>query len=127
MTLLLFNGEEILGFMAGAGLGCIGFVSMVLWLSIRPPSQPILPAVVYFLLASVPATIFLSDDGYVLLLGVIVSAPWSILFVAHHVPRRQFRQCSGPARRPVECDPVLLRGWIGTMAVESSATKTLRY
>ena len=68
--------------MAGIGLGLVGFVVMMFWLISRPPRSPLRPAAIYLLLASIPSTLFLlSDEGYVLLLAVIFTFPWSFLFV----------------------------------------------
>src|SRR5687768_5958395 len=82
MRFFLFHGLEILGLMTGAMVGFIGFVSFLALLLRRPPRMPVLPAVIYFLVALVPSILFLfSDDGYVFLLALIFSFPWSLLFV----------------------------------------------
>lgn len=88
MPLLLFHGTEILGFMAGIGLGLVGWVFMLNLLLNRPPRQPLILVVGYLVLA-IGAYYFFwtieqnpgraSDPGLFLVIPWAFCFPWSFL------------------------------------------------
>jgi hypothetical protein len=81
MGLLLFHGEIIVELAASVLLTFLIFLALALWLWLRPPKMPILPAVVYLLLASVFCIAFLISDSEYLVPAVAFSFPWSWLLI----------------------------------------------
>jgi len=82
MGLLLFHGEIIVQLAASVLLAFLIFLALALWLWLRPPALPILPAVVYVLLASVFCITFLmSGSDYLVPAVVAFSFPWSWLLI----------------------------------------------
>lgn len=84
MTLLFFHGGEILGFFAGVVAGFAVWAAILSLLFIRPPRNPVVPAVIYFVVASLPGMLFLfSTDLNMLQLILVWMAifPWSLIFV----------------------------------------------
>lgn len=84
MAVLLFHGGEILGFFAGMVVGFAGWATILSLLFTRPPRNPIIPAILYLLIASIPGMLFLLSDDLNMLQLIFVwifSFPWSMLFV----------------------------------------------
>ena len=91
VPLLLFHGTEILSFMAGALLGIAVLPGILIWVFLRPPTRPAVPALIYLLLAFASCTIFMIADGLsasspvepsiLLLFPVAVCFPWSVILV----------------------------------------------
>lgn len=90
MTLLFFHGTEILAFFAGLGLGAVGMVSLLIWLFVRPPRIPIVPAVIYSIAATISCVaLFVEpantetalDRGYLLTPPTAFCFPWSFLVI----------------------------------------------
>ena len=91
MTLLLFHGTEILGFLAGIALGISLVVGILAWILLRPPVRAFIPATIYLSLAIIacvgftlidrPGIDFLPDANYFLMLPVALCFPWSLLTI----------------------------------------------
>ncbi len=82
MPVLLLHGEEILGVMAAAVLGLLLFPAILIWLWCRPPRNPLVPTIIYVVIALATfVAVLVDDDIYALMLATIVYFPWSaILF-----------------------------------------------
>jgi hypothetical protein len=82
MPVLFFHGEEILGLMAGALLGLLVFPAVIFWVWSHPPRIPILPTIVYIVIASAAFIAFqVFDNVYSLMLAFVVFFPWSLVVV----------------------------------------------
>ena len=83
MTLAFLHGEIIVGWLSMSVLALLVVPVVALWWWRRPPRAPILPSVIYLVLAAVFFALWMSDESNLLLssLGFAFAFPWSVIYL----------------------------------------------
>lgn len=84
MALLFFHCGDALGVLVGMAFSCVCWIAILTLLSTRPPRDPIIPAILYLLIASIPCTLLLMSDDLSMLQVIVVwifGFPWLVVFV----------------------------------------------
>jgi hypothetical protein len=83
MALAFLHGEIIFGWLSMGALAVLIVPVIGLWWSRHPPRVPILPSVIYLVLAAVFFALWISDESSLLLssLGFAFAVPWSAIYL----------------------------------------------
>ena len=83
MTLAFLHGEILVGWFGMGALAVLIAFGLGLWLYVHPPHAPILPTVIYLLVAIVGSVLWMSDtsDLFLSSLGFALTLPWSAVFL----------------------------------------------
>lgn len=80
VNFLLFHGDLLLGLLATSVVGLVVFSVSIFWLWNRPPRNPALFAILYFLAAFVICVFALAtNEDSLLIAAAVLSFPWTLL------------------------------------------------